>query len=189
MIEQWMIDAAREIVQTLKYAQKGPTHYPDEVKGIAEVISEHFRRSKLEQKRDLAHVYPSGAIQNGPLLELNKVLPLFKSFDIFRFIYITGGIVNNQQTKNDIDIVNFLPTNNSLYHPIRFRFFRQLPRDIASRIQWIDSQPDHDFLFTNHIPLYALAAIRLPEQIIQMAFNDPESVEKNLLLEFNEIGL
>jgi hypothetical protein len=43
-VEQWMIDAAKELVQTMRHAQEYQTHYHDdeEVEGFSMVIRQHY---------------------------------------------------------------------------------------------------------------------------------------------------
>lgn len=117
--------------------------------------------SKIPLAEELAPILPSGE-RTGELIELEDILPYFKSFFLRDpLVLLTGGIVNRGKTVNDIELLLKMDEDEKIYIPTCFRLFRMLPRDLGERIHFLD---DHfKGAFTDYIPLFRLKAEIYPQ--------------------------
>jgi len=92
----------------------------------------------------------------GKEIVLNQILkplskPIMEKED---FITLTGAIVNNGKSRNDIDIVIKKDKPDDLRDDIgfKFRIYRGLDKELGDRIHWL--YDDYNGSITSHIPLY-----------------------------------
>jgi hypothetical protein len=126
---------------------------------------------------DKAPTLPSGEIA-GERIQLRSILPAFQDFDIKNpFIYLTGGIVNNGYTDNDIEILIRESGHATCPHcgehmehrnvPVEFRILRMLPEALRDRVHFL-YDPKNFGPFTSHIPLFNLGLKRLKADMVRM---------------------
>jgi len=149
------------------------------VRREAEKKDEHA--SPISIKEALAPIHPSGERTEGNLITLED-LPEFKDFytqDVT--VYLTGGIVNNGESANDVDFLIRLPEDTPLAirRPIEFRIERQFRNaNVRGRLQFC--YDTYHGPFTDAIPLYRQKFERInPEMSVILA---AEKVEKETTL-------
>lgn len=100
----------------------------------------------------LAFIRPSGSKQ-GRRITIEEVLKPLESFKVKKpRIFLTGGIVNNGYSDNDIEVLIQAPEEDKyLYHPVEFRIWRQFPSDLWKRFHFLYNEIGP---FTNFIELY-----------------------------------
>lgn len=124
-----------------------------------------------EVQQSLAPVLPSGK-NEGSSLSLNEILPHIKDIVLSEpYIYITGGIVNNDQTVGDIDVLINEPQLNDddfSLTPLKFRISRMFPEEIRDRLHFITNKWGSPF--TSHVGVYRLKLERIDSlQKVEMA--------------------
>jgi len=132
----------------------------------------------MKRRSNLAAVHPSGKHnKHREVIKLEEVLPYFKSFKLRSpFIYLTGGLTNNEQTTNDIDILINCTQEEldkiPLFQMLTWRLMRSLPRRYWKKIQFLSNKWQGPI--TNNIPIYELACLRtnLDNKIFQMSHQD-----------------
>jgi hypothetical protein len=121
-------------------------------------------------EKKYAPVAPSGTI-NGDLIRLRETEPYFKNFAVSSPVaWVVGGIVIHPEgTKNDIDILLSIPTEEELKRIIEFRLGRMLPEKIQSRLHLLTEEKGGMSPFTDYIGLYRLIMERIPDaEIVKM---------------------
>lgn len=117
-----------------------------------------FTTAKAKAARDTAEVNASGE-GNLPELALDKVTSINLKPAILRSpaVSLTGGIVNNGSTINDIDVLIHGPISTQLRRVIEFRLGRMFPSEINQRLSFHEDKLAGPF--TDHIHLYDLALV------------------------------
>jgi len=164
---------------------------PDEVVRWHEsIVSELARRGLSDHDTPLGNDNKSNyqqpaqsGVVSGPEVTLQEVLGYFGEAKIGKgLVMLTGGIVNNGKSVNDIDILIRMEKDDPLSVPIQFRILRMFPEHLRDRIQFIFSdsggQP-----FTSHIPLYDVdMKLQSPLKKVEMSRKElEESVQRRSL--------
>jgi ribonuclease BN (tRNA processing enzyme) len=100
-------------------------------------------------------------------IHLEEVLPHFHEEFLIRspFIHIVGGVANNGQSQNDLDILIKGPLDPVTAHIVKVRLGRMLPPELSSRTSYHGADaPASDVSaagpFAAHVPLYDLVVRR-----------------------------
>ena len=160
----------RHVLVVQEMGRRGFEHHEDE--------DELNRLSKPFMQKELAPVYPSGA---GDGKVKARVEDIFKYFDKPIILHkgavvFTGGIVNNGQSDNDLDILARIPSLDELLRRLYFRLIRSLPEGhpLRENLHMIGNDPSGPF--TSFIPAYDLALIPGDMKVIRMS-QDEESLD------------
>jgi len=135
VIESKVIDSEEEKKpgDKLKEEEEKSTHRPEDKKEKEEDEEE-------EEDKILAPTNNSGK-KTGRRIELSEVLEKLESFKIRNnALFLTGGLVSNGFTENDIDILVKEPLSAELLHVIKFRLGRMLGPDLASRVSFLPDE-------------------------------------------------
>ena len=106
---------------------------------------------------------------NDELIKFNQVEPYFKDFLISdSLVSLVGGIVTHEKdgTKNDIDTLINIPTQEELKRIILFRLSRMLPEKLKDRFSPLVESKRGTSPFTDYYPLYRLKLERIPDSNI-----------------------
>jgi hypothetical protein len=140
------------------------------------------------EERKTAEIAPSGEEQ-GRVIELSEVLDTFGDAVIRRgAVTVVGGVVNQGQTKNDIDVLVRGPLDDATRKAIEFRVGRMIGAkdpDLADRIQFLDESMGGPF--TDHVEAFDLVLVaRKDQQKIEM--RDVEKADDPLMDLVKDLG-
>lgn len=132
----------------------------------------------ISKENKFAEVQPSGNHnKHRETITIEEILPFFKSFKLRSpFIYLTGGVVNNAQTTNNVDILINCTADElkkvPLFQMLTWRLMRALPRRYWNKVKFISN--DWQGPTTNNIPLYELSCLRtnLDNKVFEMSYKD-----------------
>lgn len=151
-------------------------------------LVEKVKKSEVDPEAEtdentLAPILPSGDSM-GKEIELEDVLQywLGQSFFLSRpHVYLTGGIVNNGSSVNDIEIL-IMETRPQPHGDkvLEFRIARMLPEKMRHRIHFLYDE-DRYRPFTSHVPLWNLKVEASPEaRLVKMEKAKEKQVKKSL---------
>jgi DNA adenine methylase len=129
-------------------------------------------------KRDTAPVNPSGEGKKSAI-KFEKVTSDLKPITLRSpVVSLTGSVVNQGETKNDVDILIHGPLNEATRRAIQFRLGRMFPPDISQRIQFLDESMGGPI--TDHASLYDL--VLKPRDKIEIVRMELDKVEDDFSL-------
>jgi len=143
--------------------------------------------SKAGKTDRYAPIHP-GSTGEYPPLKLEEVLKHFEKPFLIRapVVRLVGSIVNNGETKNDVDVLIDGPLDEKTLQVLKFRLGRMLPPEISQRVQFHDdSDPDTGGCgpYTSYVDLYDLVVHPVAEKrVVDMRDEDAEKQQNPILI-------
>jgi len=160
----------RHVLVVQEMGRRGFEHHEDE--------DELNRLSKPFMKQELAPVNPSGAGAGKPKARVEDIFKYFNQQIILHkgAVVFTGGVINNGESDNDLDVLARIPSIDELLRRLYFRLIRSLPEGhpLKESLHLIGNDPSGPF--TSFIPAYDLALIPGDMKVIRMS-QDEESLD------------